>query len=241
MRQSVFSPIRDGHFFWCGNISRINKHGCFRCLFQVYLIALVFNVAIGVLEFYGSSRTHSLSLLSDAFHVVFDSFTYLTGLLAAWHGSRVSHDNERFEKSQLRFRMITAFLIAFASLVILNEVWKRFQVDTPPEIFETGLLFQIASIGLVGNVIVLVMLWLFGIEHEHEGCNHSHGRDEILRANLLHTLGDVFSSVLVVANAAIFSFSSNPLWRYLDVIVSVLIALLLLAQAKKMLFDKKKQ
>ncbi|MEK9151391.1 MAG: cation diffusion facilitator family transporter [Patescibacteria group bacterium] len=233
MRHLVFAPIRYGHFFWCENRAVVG--GCFRCKAAAYVFAFGFSLVLAAVEFYGGSRTQSLGLLSDAFHMLFDSLGYLIGLVALWYGYHTSHDHERFRKGQAYFVAVMGVLLIITATGILGEAYERLHGHETREILEVGLLLGIAVTGLVGNMIVLVMLFLLGMEHGGGGGHSRYSRDEILWANVSHTLGDTVSSVLVVANASIFVITDDPQWRFLDAIAAVCIAALLYRQAWKML------
>lgn len=243
--KSIFPPIRGGHFFWCAS-SASGQGICPACESRAYLFVFGLSLLLSVVELYGSLKTQSLGLLSDTFHVFFDSLGYLIGLASVRHGMSVAHDRVRFHAVQSRYETAMGLFLLAAVFLILEEAYRRSSSLAPPEIIETELFFWIASVGLVGNVIALKVLGSIGISHDH-GDSHRHswlsrffarwlpGGNLILQANISHTFGDTVSSVFVVIVAIVFNFTDNPHIRYLDVVVSVFIALLLLWQAVRLL------
>ncbi len=217
MKTSIFPPTRGGHFSWCTRVDE--HHGCFSCKSQAYLFAFGFSLLLFVFELYGGLVTGSLGLLSDAFHVLFDALGYLIGLAAVRHGMMVAADHARFHDVQSRYEALMGLFLSIVAFFIFEEAYERFMIGVPPEIIEISLLFWVAFAGLMGNLAVLQMFRLFSAQ------------DKILRANIWHTFGDAVSSVFVVLNAAIFAFTTDPFWHYLDIVASVLIASLLLWQA----------
>lgn len=209
---------------------------CQRCHGQMYLFALVVMGLTAWLEFWGSYRTASTALFSDAWHVVFDGFGYLVGAVyapfALYHivaMERLKHLRRWCELAIAVFLVVTAFVIFGKAL---HQMWFGYL----PHIERSGLLFTVASVGLGANFLLLVLFQAFGLNHDHgEGKDHSHqygriGANRILQGNIWHTLSDTISSLLVIVNAVIFSLSDNPTWRYLDPSVSVIIALALFWQ-----------
>jgi Co/Zn/Cd efflux system component len=217
-------PIRQGHFVWCPALQHPQGHtaDCFRCKQQGYLIAFVLGMGIAGLEFWGSHITHSLSLLSDAWHVVFDVLGYAIGIIAMHRMHGMREDAARVAVERKRFEGWMAFFLLVAAAVILEKAFQRVFFGAP-EIVETARMLVITVIGLFFNVVTYFLFKSLAIQHEHGGemCTHTHEhvherRDDILRANMLHTLLDAVSSGLVVVLAVVFMVTSDPRFRYLD-------------------------
>ena len=241
--QSIL-PVRQGHFLWCPAAyqSQTLAADCFKCKAQGYLIAFVLGIGIAGLEFWGSHITHSLSLLSDAWHVVFDVLGYGIGIVAMHRMYGMREDASRVAVERKRFEGWMAFFLLVAATVILMEALQRAFYGAP-EIVETFRMLVVTLIGLLFNVVTYFLFKNLAIQHEHgdgEVCSHAHQhtherRDDILRANMLHTLLDAFASVLVVALSVVFMITSDPRFRYLDLLGAIVICGFLFHQAYKML------
>lgn len=238
--QSV-SLIHNGHFFWCPTLSQSStlSSDCFRCKAHGYLIALVFGIAVAGLEFWGSVITLSLSLLSDAWHVTFDVLGYGLGLSAMWRMIAAQGNVSQISRERQRFEGLMALCLIVAAVIILREAFLRV-FSGAPEIIETFRMFVITSIGLLFNIATYYLFKNLSIQHEHgDGeCTHSHHQgeeDDILRANIIHTLTDAAASVLVLILSLIFMFFSDPRFRYLDLLGALVICTFLFHQAYKIL------
>lgn len=231
--------LQYGHFFWCAESRHPQTFSfdCFRCKASGYLIALLLGVAAAGLEFWGGITTRSLSLLSDAWHMTFDVLGYSIGFIAMLRMLIAKGDVSRIAAERRRFEALMALCISMAACVVLGEAWRRAVYGTP-EIIESFRMFVVTAIGLVFNLVTFFLFKALVIEHEHEEHTHkNHGldiEDDILRANMLHTLQDSASSVLVLVLSVIFIFSDDPRFRYLDLFVTAIICGLLLKQALKM-------
>lgn len=227
--------VRNGHFFWCPAPRTLGHRECQRCHGQLYGFAFVITIVVAVLEFWGSLRTGSVSLWSDAWHMIGDAFGYAIGggyaLLASLRLLKAEGLN--WLRSACEF-LLGSFLVLTAC-GIFADAGGRLWWGVLPVVEQSGLLFSVAVTGLVVNSGLMFLFLSFGLGHGHEDQtqhNHSHGAsgNAILRANFWHTFGDAVSSLLVVVNAIIFSFTDNSAWGYLDLTVSMVIAALLFYQ-----------
>ena len=109
-----------------------------------------------------------------------------------------------------------ALLIAIA-VGIGIEAWHRLRSPSP---VDGGLLFGVASVGLVANLVSLGIL--------HRGHEHSLNQ----RGAYLHVLGDLLGSVgALVAGALVLATG----WTLADPLISVLITLLVLGSAWRLI------
>lgn len=237
---SLVPFVRNGHFNWCPVDRGLVRRDCQRCQGEMYLLAMVVAVMVAWYEFWGSEHTGSLSLQSDAWHVVSDGLGYLIGLVYALLSLyRVSRLTIREQLKYVLEFLMAAFLIVTAVNIGFGSV-AQLWLGQAPVIEHSGVLFQVALIGLMANVALLLLFHAFGVGHAHDHSSehdhaHSHDGNPILRGNFWHTLADTVSSVLVIGNGVIFSVTSNPTWRYLDLVVSIGIAGLLFWQGFGML------
>ena len=101
-------------------------------------------------------------------------------------------------------------------------VWEAARRFAHPVEGRSGLMLLVAAVGLVANVVTLRLL--------HRG--HAHSLN--LRAAYLHVLGDLLGSVGALLAGGVIALTA---WTPADPIVSIVIALLILASAWRVLRD----
>jgi cobalt-zinc-cadmium efflux system protein len=185
------------------------------------LLAACLTGGFMVAEAVGGWLTGSLALLADAGHMLTDSLA----LALAWYAF---HLGERPATRQLtygfgRVKTLVAYTnglaIFFVALWIVYEAWQRFQA--PPPILG-GPMLVVAVLGLVVNVAGFLIL-------------HGGDRDSLnMRGAILHVLGDLLGSVAAIAAALVILAAG---WTPIDPILSVLVAVLILATAWRLMRD----
>jgi len=176
------------------------------------LLAILLSAVTLVLEIAGGILSGSLALMSDAVHVLLD----LLSLLLSYGAIRVAllppTDTRTFgwHRVEVFASLINALTMLGASLWILYEAWGRYSM---PVAVESGLLFAVASVGLVLNGISAVAL--------HRGAVG----DLNVRSAFLHVIGDTLSSVGVVAGAVVMAWAG---WYRADAVISAGIGLVVL-------------
>lgn len=189
-------------------------HAHVRQLSWALLLALAYMAA----EVVGGWYTGSLALLADAGHMLSDAGSLLLSLLAAVLVTRPTSSQQTFGLFRVEILAATingALLIVVAG-GIAWEAWERF--EEPREIHTLGM----AVIGLGGLAVNLVMLKLLHAGHEH---------NLNLRGAWLHVMGDTLGSVGVVIAAGGIAAG----WLWADPVVSLVIAVLVLASAWRLL------
>ena len=184
-----------------------------------FVLALALTALILIAEVVGGLLTHSLALLSDAAHVLLDmlalGMSYIALRLAARPADdRHTYGYHRFEVLAALANGVLLFLMAFG---IFREAWLRFRT---PEPVLAGPMLIVAVIGLAVNLVVMRVLG----EHHHDDLN--------VRSAWLHVLGDVLSSVGVIAAGLIILLTG---WMLADPLVSILISLVILVGAGRVL------
>ncbi len=168
-----------------------------------------------VVELVGGIVANSLALLADAGHM----FTDVGALALSLVAMRLAQLPPSPEKTYgyVRTEILAALVNGAALLVIAGficwEAWERLR--TPPEV-DGPLLLAVATAGLAVNVFGAVVL------HRHAGENLN------LRGAYLHVIGDLLGSVgTILAGVLILATG----WTLADPLISVVIALLILASA----------
>lgn len=184
-----------------------------------FILSLALTGLILVAEIVGGLWTGSLALLSDAAHVFLDMFALGLGYGAIRLASRPANDQHTygFHRMKVLAAFINGATLLLVAVEIFREAWSRFQA---PEPVLAGPMLAVAAVGLIVNLVVMFVLR----EHDHNDLN--------TRAAFLHVLGDTLSSVGVIAAGAIILFTG---WVWVDPLVSVLIALVILSGAGRVL------
>jgi cobalt-zinc-cadmium efflux system protein len=198
-----------------------SAHGCappkpalashVRSLWWVLLITSVFLVA----EVIGGILANSLALLADAGHMLTDVGAVGLAIFVAWVAQRPATPEKTY--GYLRLEILAALVNGSALFIIAGSiVWEAVRrISAPPEV-EPRILFAVAAVGLVANLVAMRIL--------HSG--HAHSLN--IRAAYLHVMSDLLGSVgALLAGGLIFVTG----WTLADPIVSVGVALLILASA----------
>jgi cobalt-zinc-cadmium efflux system protein len=182
------------------------------------LIALAINAAMLAAAVIGGLVTGSLALLADAGHVLSDIGAIALALLAALLAARSGGPRRTFgyQRTEVFAALANGLtLVAVAVGIVVAAVGR---LGDPPAV-EGGGVVALGVFGLLGNVAATVVL--------------ARGRrdDLNLEAVLRHSAADALGSIgVVVAGAVILTTG----WRPIDPLVSIAIALLILASSVRL-------
>ena len=210
------------------------------------LFYLLVNLAFTAVEFLYGYWSNSLSLISDGFHMLFDSSALVIGL---WASIVARMNASRFHPFGLsRVEVVSGFingvfLIVIACMLFFEAIGRLLD---PPEVL-TNRLLAVSVIGLLVNLIGVFSLHSHGHHgHSHGSCehehSHSHGHhhhdDESHSENMhgvfLHVLADTMGSVGVIISSLLIGYFG---WHWSDPICSMCISLLILISVKPLLVD----
>lgn len=177
-------------------------------------LGIVFSIAVSlfVFQLVGGILSNSLALIADSLHVMLD-FIAIGISLFAFRIAKRKHSPKLtfgFHRAEIIAALINGITLIATSIFIVFESYRRF--FEPPEI-DSLLLVIFASIGLVVNIIMAKKL-----EQDSHSNLNVHG-------SYLHVLGDLLSSIGVIAGAVIMMILNN---FFVDVIVSIGIAIIIL-------------
>lgn len=182
-------------------------------------------LAFAVIELATGVWSHSLALLSDAWHMFSDVFAIGLAMTAFRLSNKVSQQaSAKTSKAELNVSIINALLMLAVIGWIVHEAWLRF--DSPANV-QSGVVVVVAMIGLLINLFVAQHLHFNNPHHQHAGHQH-HGHDHQHlnhEAAMLHVIGDILGSVAALVSGIVIYFSG---WMIIDPILSLFIAGLLL-------------
>jgi len=184
------------------------------------MITVGITALILVAEVVGGLVSRSLSLLSDAGHVLSDLVAQLLALVAVVLATRPADARRTY--GWYRLEILAALMngvILFALAIVL--VWQgATRLRSPVEV-HTGLMLAVAAVGLVAN---LVGAWLL------------HGSRTLnARGAYLHLVLDTLSSAAVVGGGLAMHFTHGLYW--LDPVLSMAIGVIILYNAYRLVRD----
>ncbi len=183
--------------------------------------ALGLTAAVMVAEAVGGVLSGSLSLLSDAGHMLTDAGALGLALVAAFLATRPADDKRTFG---YRRAEVLAAQINVGALVVLSGWigWEAIQrLGEGGHRIDLRLMAVIAAIGLAAN---LSILWF--LQHER-GLN--------ARSAFLHVLADTVSSVAILVGAGAMAMRPELWW--LDPVLSLAISALILWGALRLILE----
>jgi cobalt-zinc-cadmium efflux system protein len=173
---------------------------------------ILISFLIFLIELTGGLWSHSLALLSDAWHIFIDIWALVVSYLAVFIARRpVSHQKTfGFHRMEVMAALVNSFTVFVIAAGILYAAAKRFY--NPPAVHAQSMLgFAIA--GLVLNLGVAALLYKTS-EHYL-----------IIRGAFLHLIGDAANTLAVCAAAVIIWMTG---WRQIDPIMSGITAMIVL-------------
>jgi cobalt-zinc-cadmium efflux system protein len=178
------------------------------------LISVVLNLLITVAEFIGGLLSNSLALLSDAAHNLSDTLA----LILAYVANRVSRRKPTLSKTfgykrvEILAALFNATVLIAISIFLFWEAWQRFR---NPEPIKENIMFIVATIGLLANLVSVYLL--------REDSRHNLN----IKAAYLHLLGDTFSSVAVIGGS-ILIYYFDTIW--VDPLLTVVIGIFIIKE-----------
>lgn len=190
-------------------------------LSKKFLWVSLFNVIITVVEFVGGLISGSLALLSDAVHNLGDVGAILLSFFAHLLSRRDKDAQKTFgyKRAEVLAAFTNAVLLIVISVFLIFEAIKRFQ---EPVAIAGNLMLIVSIIGLLGNFVSMLVM-------------HADSKNNMnVKSTFLHMLSDAVSSVGVIFAAIAIKFF-NVQW--LDPVVTILVALIVLREAIKITIE----
>lgn len=182
--------------------------------FGIALTAVIF-----LLEFVGGLWTHSLALISDAWHVFIDLWALVISFLAIWMARRPATDRRTFgfHRMEVMAATINGTSVFFIALGILYAAWRRYH---HPVVVDRWPMLWLATVGLVLNLVVARLFY----RHSKTDLN--------MRGAFLHLVGDAVNTLAVILAALAMIWTGS---NRIDPVVSGLIAIVVLVGAGRLL------
>jgi len=185
------------------------------------LFALSLTSVTLLAEVAGGFYSRSLALLSDAGHVFMDLTALLFALFALSLAGRATSDRRTFglHRIEVLAALTNGLLVVGVALWIFWESATRLSSPEMPRVV------PMAALGVLGLLVNIIVAWRL----------HSFSQKDInVRAVFLHVASDALASVGVVIGAGIISLTG---WRFVDPLVGMAIAVIILVNAVGLLKD----
>jgi len=180
---------------------------------------IILNLIIGVAEVVGGLISGSLSLISDALHNFSDAVAIIISYIAI-KISKISQ-TEGFTFGFKRAEILAALINASALLVIsFFLVWEAISRFYHPNTIGTKVMFIVALIGLLANIIGALLL-------RAESKNSLN-----LKSAYLHLFSDAITSVAVLLGALCIHYWSI---HWLDPLLTIAISIYIIIESFKIL------
>jgi cobalt-zinc-cadmium efflux system protein len=183
--------------------------------------SLALTATVMVAEAVGGALSGSLSLISDAGHMLTDAGALGLALVAAYLATRPADDKRTF--GYRRAEVLGAQVNVGALFVISVWIgWEAIQrIGEGGHRIDLRLMALIATVGLAAN---LAILWFL---HDEHGLN--------ARSAFLHVLADTVSSVAILVGAAAMALRPDLWW--IDPLLSLAISALILFGALRLVLE----
>lgn len=175
---------------------------------------IVLNAIVFLVEIITGFITKSLSLQSDAFHMLSDEASLIIGLIAHNLSERPPSDEMSFgwARTEVLGGLCNAVFLLAVCLTIFCDAIERF-VDVP--VIDKPILFiVVGAVGLATNLIGMIIF-------------HDHGHSDNLKGVFLHVMGDFFGSIGVMISACVINFTDWKYKYYVDPVISLIIVIIL--------------
>lgn len=176
------------------------------------LISVLLNATITLAEFVGGILSNSLALLSDAVHNLSDTMAIIISYIAMIIGKKDPNSKNTFgfKRIEILAALLNAVVLIVISIYLFYAAYQRF---LNPEPIKSKLMFIVATIGFLGNIISVILL--------HKDSSHNLN----IRAAYLHLIGDTLSSVGVIIGSILIYF-----WdiTWIDPLITIVIGLVII-------------
>ncbi|OGF62738.1 MAG: cation transporter, partial [Candidatus Fischerbacteria bacterium RBG_13_37_8] len=180
---------------------------------KALLTAIILTITYFIIEIIGGLISGSLSLLSDAGHMLRDVLALFISLGALKLAKKIPSKTKTFgyHRIEIFSAFLNGLLLIVISVWILKEAFHRFYL---PRTIESHTMFFVAVIGLIVNIYVAIKL---------------HGSEDLnIKSAFYHVLTDTLSSAAVIFASIWIYFKQQYI---IDTLLSVAISIFLILSA----------
>jgi len=166
-------------------------------------------------EIIGGYLAHSLAIMTDAAHLLSDVAGMAISIAAISWARKAANQQYSFgyHRIEILGALASILLIWVLTAVLVYEAVQRM---TEPEYVKGETMFICASLGLVINILMLLVLGGHGHSHGGDEEGHGHGQSENINVNAayVHVLGDLIQTVGVIIAACFIWTEPWDVGRY---------------------------
>jgi cobalt-zinc-cadmium efflux system protein len=188
---------------------------------KAFAIGISLNIIFILVEVYYGITAKSLALISDAWH----NFGDVAGLILSWIALSLASRKPKgrftygLQSASILSAVINSIILLIAVGIILAEAFDRLH---SPKIIDGNIVIIVALVGIFINGITAALFYFSGSNELN------------IRTAFIHMLGDALVSVGVLVSGFAIKYTS---WFYVDTIVSVIIAMVILLTSWRLLKD----
>ncbi|MFI4846900.1 MAG: cation diffusion facilitator family transporter [Candidatus Makana argininalis] len=176
------------------------------------MFAVIITFIFMIIEAIGGWFSGSLSLLTDAGHMLTDSTSLFMSLLASYYS--LQKPNKKYTFGYLRLNTLAAFinsiLMLFITLIIIVEASNRFFHPKP---IESCTMIISSTIGIIANITSFLLI------------NKSGSNNIAIRSAAIHVFGDFIGSICSVIVALIIFYKN---YLFFDPMLSILVSFIVI-------------
>lgn len=184
-----------------------------RAVRNVLIYTLILNFLVAMAKVSYGYLTHSISILSDGFHSLFDGLSNILGLIGVALAAHPPDKNHPYghRKYETLFTLIIAAMILITFYQILKNVYESLFNSPKTVVTETS--FIVILITMAINIIVML----------YESKKGKELKSDFLIADSRHTKSDILVSLSVIIGLIFFRMG----YTRADAVVGIIIALLI--------------
>ena len=150
-----------------------------------------------IIEFIGGYISNSLAIMTDAAHLFSDVTGFAISIFSVTLSTvpKTKVVTYGYHRAEILGAMASILLIWLITIVLMVLAYDRIK---NPTIVDAKIMFAIAGIGLLVNLIMMFVLKTDENEEDEENMN--------VRAAYIHVIGDAIQSVGVIAASVIIYF-----------------------------------
>ncbi|OCX42192.1 cation transporter [Campylobacter ornithocola] len=186
---------------------------------KILIISFSLTFFMMIIQFIYAILINSLALLSDTLHMFSDSFALILSYLAILATQKFKNEQKTF--GYFRLEILVSFINSIT--IIISAIYISYQAIYKffnPAYIDAKILFFIACIGFFVNLVSAFLMFKKG---DLENIN--------IKSAFLHIISDLFGSLAIIIGSIVIYYTN---FYYIDTILGLLIALLLLRFAIKL-------
>lgn len=175
-------------------------------------LSLIVTLTFMVVEIVGGYLANSLALISDGVHMATDAAALAFSLFTIWLSKRPAKSGFTFgyQRVEILGALLSGLTVWLIAGFLIFESIER--MDSPPAV-RGGMVFVIATIGLIANLISVSLL-------------HAKSKESLnVRAAYLHVLTDCLGSVAAMISGVVIWLTG---WGMIDPIITCVLSALML-------------